>query len=203
MEDQGIESPEVFERWLEEEKAYLRVLVKEPVHEILEMEYYEALFNLHTNEYVAIITTTPNSLTKDRVKLVTIHNTWSSYTPDQPSPATANILHDATNQLPSQPHLKQKRNVSAEMKLKHAQENVAKGTVAIQDFEEKLGVGKHWVPEDAEWKKAGTIVNWQQYQCCLDDLEQLVISRIFELTKMNMSQTGELVSFACHAWAHL
>jgi len=147
--------------------------------------------------------TTPNSLTKDRVKLVTICNTWSSYTPDQPSPATANVSHDATHQLPSQPHLKQKRNVSAETKLKHAQENVVKGTAAIQDFEEKLGVGKCWVPEDAKWKKAGTMVNRQQYQCCLDDLEWLVISCMFELTKMNMSQTGELVSFACCAWAHL
>jgi len=48
MENQGIKSPEVFEQWLEEEKAYLHALVKEPVHKTLEMEYYEALFNLHT-----------------------------------------------------------------------------------------------------------------------------------------------------------
>ena len=207
MEDQGIESPDVFERWLEEEKAYLRALVKEPVHETLEMEYYEALIKLNANEYVAITMTTPNFLTKDRVKLATICNTWSSYTPDQSPPATANVSYDANQPMPvstpSQPRPKQKRNISAETKLKHAQENVAKATAAVQDFEEKLGVAKRWVLEDVEWKKAGAMVNRWQYQRCLDDLERLIVSRMFELTKMNMSQTGELVPFACRAWAHL
>jgi hypothetical protein len=55
MDDQGIQGPDVFEHWLEEERAYLRALAKEPVHETLEMDYYLALVNLETAEYVAIL----------------------------------------------------------------------------------------------------------------------------------------------------
>ena len=130
-----------------------------------------------------------------------ICNAWSSYTPDEPPPAMANVLYNAGQPPhisdPSQPRQKQKHNYSAEMKLKHAIENIAKATAAIQDFEEKLGIGKHWVPEDTRWKKTGTMVNQQQYQHFLDELKWLVVSCMFELTKMNMSQTGELISFAC------
>ena len=57
MKDQGIESPEVFECWLEEKKTYLHVLVKEPLHKTLEMEYYVGLVNLHTYKYVDITVT--------------------------------------------------------------------------------------------------------------------------------------------------
>ena len=52
MDDQGISGPEVFEHWLEEERAYLRALAKKPVHETLEMGYYETLAKLQTAEYV-------------------------------------------------------------------------------------------------------------------------------------------------------
>jgi hypothetical protein len=34
-----------------------------------------------------------------------------------------------------------------------------------------------------------------RYQHCIDTLEGLVVARIFELTKMNRSQTGELPAF--------
>ena len=68
MEDQGIESSEVFEHWLEEEKAYLYALEKEPLHETLEMEYYVGLVNLHTNKYMGITITILNSLTKRQDK---------------------------------------------------------------------------------------------------------------------------------------
>ena len=121
---------------------------------------------------------------------------WSSYTPAQPPLATACTSHDVDQPLPvsdsSQPPQKKKCIVSPETKLRHATENVVKATAAVQDFEGKLNVARCWVPGDAEWKKAGMMVNKRQYQRCLDELERLVISRMFELTKMNMSQTGDL-----------
>lgn len=46
----GIETRSVFETWLEKEKEYLQSLSKEPVHETLEMEYYQQLVNLHDHE---------------------------------------------------------------------------------------------------------------------------------------------------------
>ncbi|KAF8229071.1 hypothetical protein L208DRAFT_1288284, partial [Tricholoma matsutake] len=53
-----------------------------------------------------------------------------------------------------------------------------------------LNVVMRWVPECPEWKAAALMVGKCHYQRCLDHLEGLIVSRMFELTKMNMSQTG-------------
>ena len=55
MIDQGIQGPEVFDQWLEKERAYLHALSKEPAHETLEMDYYAALVVLQVNEYVVLL----------------------------------------------------------------------------------------------------------------------------------------------------
>lgn len=50
MKDQGITDPKTFELWLEEERAYLKGLAKEPVMETMEMEYYLKLVKLYATE---------------------------------------------------------------------------------------------------------------------------------------------------------
>ena len=55
MIDQGIQGLEVFDQWLEEERAYLYALSKEPAHETLEMDYYAALVVLQVNEYIVLL----------------------------------------------------------------------------------------------------------------------------------------------------
>ena len=60
----------------------------------------------------------------------------------------------------------------------------------VQELEMKLGVVLRWVPDCQEWKTAAVMAWKRRYQRCLDDLEGLIVSRMFELTKMNMSQTG-------------
>ena len=95
---------------------------------------------------------------------------------------------------------KKKRNPSLETKLRHATENVRKATAAVQDFEEKLNITHCWTSGDPGWKTAAMLVNRRRYQWCLDELERLVVSRMFELTKMNMSQTGsytETILYGC------
>jgi hypothetical protein len=61
----------------------------------------------------------------------------------------------------------------------------------VQELEMKLTVTSRWVPDCQEWKTAAVMAGKRRYQRCLDDLEGLIVSRMFELTKMNMSQTGE------------
>jgi len=46
MQDLGLSDSQVFETWLEEEHTYIKGLVKEPMIETLEMEYYQKLNNL-------------------------------------------------------------------------------------------------------------------------------------------------------------
>ncbi|KAF8229073.1 hypothetical protein L208DRAFT_1288379, partial [Tricholoma matsutake] len=57
-----------------------------------------------------------------------------------------------------------------------------------------LNVVMRWVPECPEWKAAALMVGKCHYQRCLDHLEGLIVSRMFKLTKMNMSQTGVFAS---------
>jgi hypothetical protein len=52
-----------------------------------------------------------------------------------------------------------------------------------------------WTSERPEWQAAAIKVGKHRYQQCLDSLEGLIVSRMFELTKMNMSQTGIFSSF--------
>lgn len=46
MKLHGIDSPRVFEKWLEEERTYLESLSQEPRPDVLKMEYYQWLVNL-------------------------------------------------------------------------------------------------------------------------------------------------------------
>jgi hypothetical protein len=79
---------------------------------------------------------------------------------------------------------------SLETKRRHALENRDRDLLVVQDLEVMLGVVDRWVPESPEWKAAALMVGKRRYQRCLDDLEGLIVSRMFELTKINMSQTG-------------
>ena len=58
-------------------------------------------------------------------------------------------------------------------------------------MEMKMGIVARWAPDSLEWKAAAEKVSMHQYQRCLDSLEGLIVACMFELSKMNMSQTGE------------
>lgn len=81
---------------------------------------------------------------------------------------------------------------------RHAIESHEKDLRAVQMMEKRLNVGSRWLPESDEWKSAAEKVLMRQYQRCLDTLEGLVVARMFELTKMNMSQTGKPYTLCCH-----
>jgi hypothetical protein len=74
----------------------------------------------------------------------------------------------------------------------HAREQLGKALDKVHDLERVLEIlpGERWVPGSTQWNKAATLFIHQHYQSCLDELESLVVSWLFELTKMNMSQTG-------------
>ncbi|KAF7367088.1 hypothetical protein MSAN_00968300 [Mycena sanguinolenta] len=77
-----------------------------------------------------------------------------------------------------------------ETQRRHALEVFSKTLAAVQDLEVRLGVEKRWEPEDAEWVAAPTMVVNRRYQRVLDELEGLVVARMFELSKAHMSDTG-------------
>ncbi|KAI6018897.1 hypothetical protein BKA83DRAFT_4464818 [Pisolithus microcarpus] len=73
---------------------------------------------------------------------------------------------------------------------RHAQENYDKDLLVVQELERKLNISRRWVPEDKEWQNAGRLVANREYRRALDNLESLVVARLFELTKMNRAGTG-------------
>ncbi|KAG6852084.1 hypothetical protein C0991_003278 [Blastosporella zonata] len=50
MSDQGVAGTETFEQWLKEEREYLDGLSREPMQEMLQMEYYQKLVNLAASQ---------------------------------------------------------------------------------------------------------------------------------------------------------
>ncbi|KAI6007027.1 hypothetical protein EDD15DRAFT_2383928 [Pisolithus albus] len=154
----GVSDPATFKLWLDEEQVYLNSLLREPVEETLQMEYWQRLVNLAGS----------------RKNLETILSTWTVITPDN----AASIRSDggATRK--------------AETMRRHAQENYEKDLKAVHELEGRLEITRRWVPEDEEWQVAARLVANRKYQRALDNVERLVVSRIFELSKMNQSGTG-------------
>jgi hypothetical protein len=78
-----------------------------------------------------------------------------------------------------------------ETQRRHAMELREKALAAVQALEVRLSIHEHWTLGGAEWEAAARLVGRRRYQRTLDKLEGLIIARMFELTKMNMSGTGE------------
>ncbi|KAJ7869147.1 hypothetical protein B0H14DRAFT_3083965 [Mycena olivaceomarginata] len=77
-----------------------------------------------------------------------------------------------------------------ETQRRHAYELVSKSLAAVQDLELRLEIASRWVAGDEDWVKAAEMVGRRRYQRALDQLQGLVVARMFELCKMNMLGTG-------------
>ncbi|KAJ7303803.1 hypothetical protein DFH08DRAFT_985980 [Mycena albidolilacea] len=66
---------------------------------------------------------------------------------------------------------------------RHAREGYER---ALADVEAKSS----WEWESTEWLEAEELANTRKYRKCINQLEALVLKRMFELTKMNLSGTG-------------
>ncbi|KAJ7809272.1 hypothetical protein B0H14DRAFT_2867397 [Mycena olivaceomarginata] len=159
MQSLNVELRDVFEKWLAKEKRYLCSLSKEPVEEMLEMEYYQKLVNWQEHERC-------------------VREMRELATPFIP-PSTDALYAKAA---------KETRRV--ETKQRHAFEVAVKSLGAMQDLELKLGIMTRWEPGSEAWVKAAKMVSSRRYQHALDQLQGLVVARMFELSKVNMSGTG-------------
>ena len=79
---------------------------------------------------------------------------------------------------------------SKETERRHALEVERKDMLIVHHLERQLNITSRWTCDDVEWKDTEILVGKRCYQRCLDTLEGLIVARMFELTKMNMSQTG-------------
>lgn len=82
-----------------------------------------------------------------------------------------------------------RRNGFAELLLTHEQ---------VRMQEEKLGIKERWTEASPEWQAATREANKLQYQWAIDHLEGLVVSRLFELAKMNRAGTSNVLAINVH-----
>lgn len=57
-------------------------------------------------------------------------------------------------------------------------------------MEVSMGIEKHWEPADKTYLDTVKYMHLRCYHCALETLQKLVIQRLFELHKMNLSGTG-------------
>ncbi|KAJ7168423.1 hypothetical protein C8R43DRAFT_1085763 [Mycena crocata] len=157
-----VEDRSIFETWLEAERPFLETLSKEPVEETLQMEYYQKLVNLADQDDA------PNIL---------------FFSPESERP----VIPDP-GEWTYEKSVSETRRI--ETQRRHALELHTKTLDAVHDLERRLNIATRWVRGGAEWVATAEMVNKRRYQRALDHLEGLVIQRMFELTKVNMSGTG-------------
>ncbi|TFK46595.1 hypothetical protein OE88DRAFT_1638090, partial [Heliocybe sulcata] len=125
-----------FNGFLEQERAYLQGLKKEPPEETLRFEYVEGLENLAKARY-----------------------------------ATVELV-------------KSGRHISScERKLEKAQ-------ATVERLEDQIGIEARWDDKSSEYQAARLKLKERKYRKALDELERLVVQRLFELSKLNVSGTG-------------
>ncbi|KAG1869619.1 hypothetical protein F4604DRAFT_1545817, partial [Suillus subluteus] len=61
---------------------------------------------------------------------------------------------------------------------------------SVSDYEEKLGISATWSTDHPEYRTAEAYMHMQDFHHALDKIQQLVVQRLFELSKANMADTG-------------
>jgi hypothetical protein len=97
-----------------------------------------------------------------------------------------NAAHEIWQNLTSENPTTLASGASLKTKCHYALEIWDKNLLVVQDLEVKLGVIVRWLLAHMEWKAVAILVGKHHYQQCLDELEGLIVSSMFELMKMNM-----------------
>ena len=71
-----------------------------------------------------------------------------------------------------------------------------------QAYEKELDISVRWTPGSVEYQEACRLQNMRKYQRSVDELERLVVQRLFELTKLGMSGVGTIFSLDSQILPH-
>lgn len=64
----------------------------------------------------------------------------------------------------------------------------------LHAIEDRLDISKRWTPDSPQFQCATRYLQIRTFQRAVDKLEGLVVQRLFELNKANVSQMGEFES---------
>ena len=77
-----------------------------------------------------------------------------------------------------------------ETRRRALEESVKDLTSKVINLELHLGVSVRWQPGDPQYEETQKYIATRNYQQALGRLQRLVIQRLFELHRLNISQTG-------------
>ncbi|KAG1887413.1 uncharacterized protein F5891DRAFT_967298 [Suillus fuscotomentosus] len=160
--------------WCQEEIEYFAHLGKETEWDVHAMAYVELLLKLRDAESQAqsastrFLSTTPKDY-----QFISFMGT-QSYSGDM----------TATRKLETQ------RRYSAERLATIQQE--------VTSMEVKMGIANRWQPSSPEYQATLKYMSNHQYQRALDNLQRLVVQQLFELQRLNISQTGASYKMRTH-----
>jgi hypothetical protein len=69
-------------------------------------------------------------------------------------------------------------------------------------MEVKMSITTRWHPSTREYINALSYMGRRTYEKALDNLQRLVVQRLFELHKMNQSMNGRFIFFFLHFVHH-
>ena len=90
-------------------------------------------------------------------------------------------LNYAASQATKQGHAAQR---SAEHKLQNH-------TNVVKELEASLGIETRWTPRSTKYQEILKYARRRQFICAIEDLEGLVVQRLFKLSKANLSSMGQ------------
>ncbi|KAG8956492.1 hypothetical protein FRC03_010785 [Tulasnella sp. 419] len=150
----------IFEDWLQQEENYLKGLKQEPEHDINTIEYVELLRDFYS--------------AKKRLEAINMESTqWVSSTPQQ-----MNVAQTASG------------TAKIENARRHALSQFRTLEKELERVETKMGITETWLPTCPEWKSAMNYIETREYRRAIDKVELLIVQRLFELQKLNLSGTG-------------
>jgi hypothetical protein len=65
----------------------------------------------------------------------------------------------------------------------------------LSRYEEEHAIDTRWLPDSDSYKATQTLLVERSYRQAVDNLERLVVQRLFELTKLGMNGVGKSVCY--------
>ena len=73
---------------------------------------------------------------------------------------------------------------------------------AIEDLEGKLNIGQSWTEDDPAYQEAERYLRRRDFHRALDKVQQLVVQRLFEMSKANIAGMGNVILSILSACSH-
>lgn len=187
MKSQGLKASDLV-LYAEQERVYLASLGKESTHDMHEIAYVEALQELRAISYVRaprssciVVRANPHISAQfaktNRQFLAADGDVQVTFMDPLDGPTNYEEETSKTRKIETN-----RRYLDARRKAL---------TLEVADLEVLLGISTSWQPADAEYMRVARYIVTRKYQRALSNLQRLVVQRLFELQKMNLSQTGK------------